>query len=90
MLTDRYPEGLAIEWLSVDVDGCKRVNIYKPLISRLIPTPILKFPHPVSTLVILTASTLTGIMILLVGIEDAWLIGQPYPCLYAGDFKLGS
>ena len=38
-------EGSAIEWLCVDVNGCKIVNIYKTSNSQLTPTVILVFHH---------------------------------------------
>ena len=43
---DQSLEGSANEWLCVDVDGCKIVNIYKPPNSQLTPTAISVFQQP--------------------------------------------
>ena len=45
-LTDRSPEGSEIDWLCLDVDGCKIVNVYKLPTLQLIPTIIRWFPYP--------------------------------------------
>ena len=45
-LVDQSPTGSAIEWLCVDIDGVKVINVYKPPTSRLTPTAIPVFPHP--------------------------------------------
>ena len=37
----------AIEWLCVDIDGCKIVNVYKPQTSQLILTVTPVFPYPI-------------------------------------------
>ena len=42
---DHTLERSATEWLCVDVDGCKIVNIYKPPNSQLTPTAIPVFQH---------------------------------------------
>ena len=44
-LTDQYPEESANEWMCVNLDGCKIVNVYKPPISRQIPKAIPIFPY---------------------------------------------
>ena len=72
-LTNQSPEGTAIEWLCVDANGCKIVNISKPPT----PTAIPVFPISISMLVTLIASTQTGVMILSVKMQNAWLTGQP-------------
>ena len=45
-LTDQSPDGSAMEWLCVDVDGLKIINVYKPPSSQFLPTAIPLFPHP--------------------------------------------
>ena len=35
------------EWLCVDVDGCRIVNVYKPPSTRLQASDLAVFPHPV-------------------------------------------
>ena len=35
-----------IKWLCVDVDGCKIVNVYKPVPKRLRSLDLSMFPHP--------------------------------------------
>ena len=43
---DQSPDGLVVEWLCVDVDGVKIVNVYKPPAARTIPSAIPVFQHP--------------------------------------------
>ena len=45
IFADQSLEGWVTEWLCVDVDGCKIVNIYKPPNLQLIPAAILVFQH---------------------------------------------
>ena len=45
-LADQSCSGSAIEWLSVDIDGVKIINVYKPPPSRFTPSAIPVFPHP--------------------------------------------
>ena len=45
-LVDQSSDGSVAEWLCVDIDGVKIVNIYKPPTSRMIPSAIPVFPHP--------------------------------------------
>ena len=45
-LLDQSPPTSEIEWLCVDVDGYKIVNVYKPPITRLRTLDLLVFPHP--------------------------------------------
>ena len=44
MLLDQSPPTSEIEWLCVDVDGYKIVNVYKPPPTRTLNLPV--FPHP--------------------------------------------
>ena len=46
MLLDQSPPTSVIEWLCVDVDGYKIVNVYKPLPTRLQTLDLPVFPHP--------------------------------------------
>ena len=46
MLLDQSPLTSEIEWLCVDVDGYKIVNVYKPLPMQLRSPDLLVFPHP--------------------------------------------
>ena len=64
------------EWLCVNVDGYKIVNVYKPPPTRLQASDLLVFLTPVVMLVILTARMLTGAMVPTVWMESAWLVGQ--------------
>ena len=43
-LLDQSPPTSGIEWLCVDVDGYKKVNVYKPTRLRSLDLPV--FPHP--------------------------------------------
>ena len=45
-LVDQSPTGSAIEWLRVDVNGIKIVNVYKLSSIQLTPTSISVFQHP--------------------------------------------
>ena len=44
-LLDQFPPTLEIEWLCVDVDGYKIVNVYKPPPTRLRSLDLPMFPH---------------------------------------------
>ena len=79
---DQSFEGSAIEWICVDVNGYKTVNIYKPLNSQLTSTLFRCFNIPVSILVILIAGTQTGDAIPSVEMKNIWLIGQLRTILY--------
>ena len=46
MLLDQSPPTSEIEWLCVDVDDYKIVNVYKPLLTRLRTLDLPVFPHP--------------------------------------------
>ena len=73
---DQSPPTSEIEWLCVDVDGYKIVNVYKPPPTRLRTLDLPVFPHPVFTLAILTVAMLTGVMMTTVRTVSAWLAGQ--------------
>ena len=45
-LLDQSPPTTEIEWLFVNVDGYKILNVYKPLSKRLQPLDLPVFPHP--------------------------------------------
>ena len=45
-LLDQSPPTSEIEWLCVDVDGYKILNVYKPPLMRLRTLDLLVFPHP--------------------------------------------
>ena len=62
-LLKQSPLKSEIEWLCVDVDGHKIVNVYKPPPTRPQASDLPVFPHPVFMLVILTARKLTGAMV---------------------------
>ena len=46
MLLDQSPPISEIEWLCVDIDGYKIVNVYKPLPTQLRSLDLPVFPHP--------------------------------------------
>ena len=75
-LLDQFPPTSEIEWLCVDVDGYKIVNVYKPPPTRLRTLDLPVFPHPVCTLTILTVVMLTGVTMTTVRTVSAWLAGQ--------------
>ena len=60
-LLDQSPPTSEIEWLCMDIDGYKIVNVYKPPPTRLWTLNLPVFPHPVFTLAILTIVMLTGV-----------------------------
>ena len=70
MLLDQSPPTSEIEWLCVDVDGYKIVNVYKP------PPTRLRTLTPVFTLAILTVAMLTGVTMTTVRTVSAWLDGK--------------
>ena len=73
-LLDQSPPTSEIEWLCVDVDGYKIVNVYKPPPTRLRTLDLPVLPH--SCLAILTVVMLTGVMMTTVRTVSAWLAGQ--------------
>ena len=75
-LLDQSPPTLEIEWLCVDVDGYKIVNVYKPPQRVCEPWISQCFLTPVFTLAILTVAMLTGVTTTTVRTVSAWLDGQ--------------
>ena len=75
-LLDQSPPTSEIEWLCVDVDNYKIVNVYKPPPTRLRTLDLPVFPHPVFTLAILTVVMLIGVTMTTVRMVSAWLAGQ--------------
>ena len=65
-----------IEWLCVDIDGYKIVNVYKPPSTRVRSLDLPVFPNPVFMLAILTVVMLTGVTMTTVRTVSAWLAGQ--------------
>ena len=75
-LLDQSPPTSEIEWLCVDVDGYKIVNVYKPPPTRLRTLDLQCFFTPVFMLAILTVVMLTGVTMTIVRTVSAWLAGQ--------------
>ena len=75
-LLDQSPLTSEIEWLCVDVDGYKIVNIYEPPPTRLRSLDPWCILTHVFTLAILTVVMLTGVTIITVRTVSAWLTGQ--------------
>ena len=76
-LLDQSPLTSEIEWLCLDVDGYKIVNVYKPPPTRLRTLDLPVFPHPsVFMLAILIVVMLTGVTTTTVRTVSAWLAGQ--------------
>ena len=75
-LLDQSPSISEIEWLCVDVNGYKIVNVYKPPPTRLRTLDLPCFLTPVFTLAILTIVMLTGVTTTTVRKVSAWLDGQ--------------
>ena len=75
-LLDQSPPTSEIEWLCVDVDGYKIVNVYKSSPMRLQTLNLPVLPPPVCTLAILTVVMLTGVTMTTVRTVSAWLVGQ--------------
>ena len=82
-LLDQSPPTSEIEWLCVDVDSYKIVNVYKPPPTRLRTLDLPVFPHlfipkitSVFTLAILTVVILTGVTTTTVPTVSPWLAGQ--------------
>ena len=76
MLLDQSPPTSEIEWLCVDVDDYKIVNVYKPPPTRLRTLDLPVFPHPCLYVAILTVVMLTGVTMTTVQMVSAWLAGQ--------------
>ena len=75
-LLDQSPPTSEIEWLFVNVDGYKIVNVYKPPPTHCKPWIFQCFLTPVFTLEILTVVTLIGVTTKTVRTVSAWLVGQ--------------
>ena len=75
-LLDQFPPTSEIEWLCLDVDGYKIVNVYKPPPTRLRSLDLPVFPHPCLYVAILTITMLTAVTMITVRTVNAWLAGQ--------------
>ena len=78
ILIDQSPPTLEIEWVCVDVDNYKIVNVYKPPSTRMQASDLPAFPIPASMLATSTATMLTGAIIITIQMVNAWLAG-PVP-----------
>ena len=81
-IADQSLEKSASEWLCVDIDGWKIVNIYKAPNSQLTPTTFRCFNISVSILVTSAAGIQIGDSILSGQMENVWLTGQLKATLY--------
>ena len=75
-LYDQSPTTSETEWLCVDVDGYKIVNIYKPLPTRWQVSDLPMFTHLVCMRVISTAPMSTGVITPTARMETAYWPGQ--------------
>ena len=75
-LLDQSPPTSEIEWLCVDIDGYKIVNVYKPPLTRLRTLNLPVFPHPCLYAGDFTFVMLTGVTPTTVRTVSAWLDGQ--------------
>ena len=75
-LLDQSPPTSEIEWLCVDVDGYKIVNVYKPPQHDCDSWISQCFLTPVFVLAILTVVMLTGVSMTTVRTVSAWLAGK--------------
>ena len=75
-LLDQLPPTSEIEWLCVNVDGYKIVNVYKPPPTRLQFLYIRCFLTPVFRPAISTVATLIEVTIITGRTVSAWLAGQ--------------
>ena len=75
-LLDQSPLTLEIEWLCVDVDGYKIVNVYKPPPTQLQTLDLPVYPHPCLYAGNFTIVMLTGVTTTTVWTVSAWLDGQ--------------
>ena len=78
ILINQSPPRSEIEWVWVDVDNYKIINVYKPPPTRMQASDLPAFPHPSSMLATSTATMLTGAMITAIQMVNAWLAG-PVP-----------
>ena len=75
-LLDQSPLTSEIEWLCVDVDGYKIVNVYKPPPTRLRTLDLPVFPHPCLYAGDFNCRHAAGVMTTTVRTVSAWLAGQ--------------
>ena len=75
-LLNQSPTTSEIEWLCVDVDGYKIVNVYKPPPTRLRTLDLPVFIHPCLYAGNFNCVMLTGVMTTIVRTVSAWLVGQ--------------
>ena len=75
-LLDQSPPTSEIEWLCVDVDRYKIVNVYKSPPTRLRTLDLAVFPHPFLYAGDLAVVMLTGVTTVTVPAVSAWLVGQ--------------
>ena len=75
-LLDQSPPTSEIEWLCVDVDGYKIVNVYKPPPTRLRTLGFQVFPHPCLYAGDFNYRHATGVTTTTVRTVSAWLDGQ--------------
>ena len=78
ILIDQSPPTSEIEWVCVDVDNYKIVNVYKPLQHGCKHLIFQHSPIPASMLATSTATMLTGAIIITIQMVNAWLAG-PVP-----------
>ena len=80
-LVDQSPTTSEPEWLCVDVDGYRIVNVYKPLPTRLQASDLPGSHTPFSMLAILIVRMATGVIESVVPTESALLPGQALTAL---------
>ena len=73
---DQSPLTSEPEWLSIDVDGYKIVNVYKPPPIRLLVSDLPVFQHSCRYGGDLIVSMLIVVVMPTVQMENAWLAGQ--------------
>ena len=76
LLFDQSPPTSEIEWLCVNVDSYKIVNVYKPPPTRLRTLDLPVFLHPCLYASDFNCLILTGVMMTTVRTVSAWLDGQ--------------
>ena len=76
MLLDQSPPTSEIEWLYVDIDGYKIVNVYKPPPTRLRSLDLPVYPHPCLYAGDFNFVVLTGVTMTTVRTVSAWLVDQ--------------
>ena len=75
-LLDQSPPTSEIEWLCVDVDGYKIVNVYKPPPTRWQSLDLPVFPHPFLYTGNFNCRHADWVMMITVRTASAWLTGQ--------------